>query len=124
MPLTGRHLKAGFALFFAFMIEAWEMLILSYVSSDIEREFAVSSTSIGFLISAMFFGMIPGALAWGFWIDRHGRKPACILSLAGYGALSALSAMAPNYWMLWGLRCLSGLALAGILVTFSSTSKS
>ncbi|MGP4014299.1 MFS transporter [Saccharopolyspora sp. 5N708] len=117
MPLTRQHLKAGIALFFAFVIEAWEMLILSYVSSPIEREFSVGPTSIGFLLSAMFFGMIPGALAWGWWVDRNGRKPACIISLGSYGIVSALSALAPNYWSLWGLRFLSGIALAGILVT-------
>lgn len=117
MPLTRQHLKAGFALFFAFVIEAWEMLILTYISSAIEADFAVGATSIGFLISAMFFGMIPGALAWGVYVDRRGRKSACILSLAGYGVISALSAIAPNYWTLWSLRCLSGVALAGILVT-------
>ncbi|ADD44851.1 MFS transporter [Stackebrandtia nassauensis] len=117
MPLNRRHLMAGFALFFAFVIEAWEMLILSYIASDVEAELQVGDTAIGFLISAMFFGMIPGALAWGVYVDRKGRKPACVISLAAYGVISAVSALSPNYWTLWSLRLLSGVALAGILVT-------
>lgn len=117
MALNRRHLKAGFALFFAFIIEAWEMLILAYSAPAIEDDLKIGATSMGFLISAMFFGMIPGALAWGVWVDRLGRKSACIVSLAGYGVISALSALSPDYWTLWSLRLLSGVALAGILVT-------
>ncbi|MGH8880344.1 MAG: MFS transporter, partial [Stackebrandtia sp.] len=52
MPLNKRHLMAGFALFFAFVIEAWEMLILSYIATDVEAELNVGDTAIGFLISA------------------------------------------------------------------------
>lgn len=117
MPLTRRHLLAGFALFFAFIIEAWEMLILAYIAPAIEAEFAIGDERIGFLLSAMFFGMIPGALLWGVWVDKRGRKQACMLSLAAYGVLSAMSALSPDYWTLWGLRFASGFALAGILVT-------
>lgn len=117
MPLTSRHLLAGFTLLFAFVIEAWEMLILAYSASAIEAEFSVGAGHIGLLLSAMFFGMIPGALAWGIWVDRHGRKSACMISLAAYGVASAASAVAPSYWTLWSLRFISGVALAGILVT-------
>lgn len=117
MPLTRQHLKAGFALFFAFIIEAWEMLVLSYISPAVKSGLGVGTSSIGLLISAMYFGMIPGALLWGVYVDRTGRKSACIISLASYGLISAASAFAPNYWTLWGLRCASGVALAGILVT-------
>lgn len=117
MPLTREHVKAGFALFFAFVIEAWEMLILAYIAPAIAEDFAISASQVGFLLSAMFFGMIPGALAWGAWVDYLGRKRACIASLTAYGLISAVSAFSPNYWTLWGLRFASGVALAGILVT-------
>jgi len=117
MPLTRQHLKAGFALFFAFIIEAWEMLVLSYVSPAIKSGLSVSTSGIGLLMSAMFFGMIPGALLWGLYVDRIGRKSACMISLAGYGVFSAASAFSPDYGMLWALRFVSGFALAGILVT-------
>lgn len=117
MPLTRQHLKAGFALFFAFIIEAWEMLVLSYVSPAIKSGLGVSTGAIGVLMSAMFFGMIPGALLWGLYVDRIGRKSACMISLASYGVFSAASAFSPDYGMLWALRFVSGFALAGILVT-------
>ncbi|GHJ42097.1 MFS transporter [Streptomyces sp. TS71-3] len=116
MSLTREHVKAGSALFFAFVIEAWEMLIVSYVSSSIRADFHIGAAAVGLLLSSMYFGMIPGALLWGAVTDRIGRKMTCIWSLAGYGFCCAASALAPNYWSFCAARFCSGFALAGILV--------
>jgi putative MFS transporter len=114
MPLTREHAKAGFALFFAFIIDAWELLILSYVATPVEHEFRIGPALIGWLLSALFLGMIPGAILWGPVTDRIGRKAACIISLAAYGAVSLVSAASVSFWMLWITRFLAGFAVAGV----------
>lgn len=116
MRLTREHVKAGGALFFAFVIEAWEMLIVSYVSSSMSDDFHIDAAAVGLLLSSMYFGMIPGAILWGAVTDRIGRKKTCVWSLVGYGICCAASALAPNYWSFCAARFCSGFALAGILV--------
>lgn len=113
VPLTSQHWKCLFALFFAFVIEAWELLIIVYVSTAIATDFGLSATQIGTLISAVFLGMIPGCLMWGTVSDRIGRRRVVIWSLALYGIFALLSAFSVSYSMLFGLRFLAGFALAG-----------
>ncbi len=117
MPLTRQHWKAGFALFFAFVIEGWEMMIVVLASPLIASDFDLSPQRIGSLMGAIYFGMIPGCLIWGVIVDRLGRKKALVATLASYGVTSLISAASPTYTILWGTRFVSGLALAGIMVS-------
>jgi MFS transporter, putative metabolite:H+ symporter len=114
MPLTREHAKVGFALLFAFIIDAWELLILSYVAIPVEQQFHVGPALVGWLLSALFLGMIPGAILWGPITDRIGRKSACIISLAAYGVVSLISAASVSFWMLWATRFLAGFAVTGV----------
>jgi putative MFS transporter len=116
MPVTGQHWKAGLALFFSFVIEAWEMMIIILVSGSIAAEFNLSAAQIGSLIGSIFLGMIPGCLIWGKIVDKIGRKKSMIISLILYGIISILSAISVSYEMLWWLRFTSGLGLSGVLV--------
>lgn len=116
MPLTKAHWVAGLALFFSFVIESWEMMIIIFNSASIGVEFGLGTAEIGRLIGAMFIGMIPGALLWGKLIDRLGRRTSLVLSLALYWPLPLLSAFATSYEMLMWLRGIGGVVLSGALV--------
>ena len=116
MPLTRTHIIVGLVLFFTFVIESWEMMIIILASGSIAAEFRLETAQIGTLISAIFIGMIPGALIWGKLVDRLGRKTCMVWSLAIYGLLPILSAFAPDYQTLLVLRFICGLVLSGVLV--------
>lgn len=116
IPLTRTHVVVGLVLFFTFVIESWEMMIIILASGSIAAEFKLDTPQIGSLISAIFLGMIPGALIWGKLVDRLGRKTCLVWSLALYGVLPILSALAPDYQTLWVLRFICGVVLAGALV--------
>ncbi|GAA3467310.1 hypothetical protein GCM10018965_018620 [Nonomuraea roseola] len=119
MPFTRRHVLIALALFIAFVIESWEQLALIYVSGDLGESFGIDEAGIGIVLSAVAFGMIPGALIWGPVSDRIGRKPAAFWSLLAYGVIAFASAFAPNMATLVTLRVASGLALAGVYtITF------
>ncbi|MCX5138679.1 MULTISPECIES: MFS transporter [unclassified Streptomyces] len=119
MSLNRSHLLAALALFMAFVIESWEQLALVYVSGDLGDAFAIDEGRIGWVLSAVALGMIPGSLVWGPVSDRIGRRAVCLWSLAAYGVIALASALAPNFTLLMAARFLSGLALAGIYtVTF------
>lgn len=115
-PLTREHLKSCLCLFVVFAIEAWEMMIIVYTASFIGKEFQLDAVSTGNLIGAIFVGMLIGALIWGTFSERLGRKRTIILSLVSYGVISLISAFAPNYPVFYILRLLSGVAAVGMLV--------
>jgi putative MFS transporter len=116
LPLTRVHLKCCVALFVAYVIEAWEMMIIVYASPAISREFPITPIEVGSLIGAMFVGMLIGSLGWGALADRIGRKKSVVWSLLGYAAISLASAFAPSLTALYFLRVLSGVVAAGMLV--------
>jgi putative MFS transporter len=117
MPLTREHWKAGVALFFSFVIEAWEMMILIICADLIATDFKLPPDRLGSLISSIFLGMIPGCLMWGKVSDLVGRKKSMMASLGSYGVLSLLSSMSPSFGILWWTRFASGVAIAGVLVS-------
>ena len=116
LPLTREHLKCCFALFFVFVMEAWEMMIIVYTSPLIAREFKLSSVAVGNLMGAMFVGMGIGSIIWGPISDRIGRKKTIISSFMLYGILSLASAFSPDYSTLYALRLMCGVAAAGVFV--------
>lgn len=116
LPLTAEHLKACLTLFAVFVIEAWEMMVIVYTSPLIARDMGLDAQAVGHLIGAIFVGMGLGALLWGAVCDRIGRKGTIVWSLGLYGAASMLSVFSPDYATLYGLRLLSGLAGAGMLI--------
>jgi MFS transporter, putative metabolite:H+ symporter len=116
LPLTFEHVKSCLALFFVFVIEAWEMMIIVYTAPLISRDFHLSPVATGNLIGAIFVGMAIGTVFWGPVADRIGRKKATIWSLVLYGLISTLSVFSPDYATLYGLRLLSGVAAVGMMV--------
>lgn len=116
VPLTRTHLQCCLVLFLVFAIEAWEMMIIVYTAPLIAAEFSLDALAVGHLISAMFIGMLLGALGWGKVAERVGRKRAIIWSLGAYGVISMASAFAPDYATLYALRLLSGVAAVGMMV--------
>ncbi|MEM7612055.1 MAG: MFS transporter [Pseudomonadota bacterium] len=116
MPLTRNHWLAGGTLFMTFVIESWEMMIIIFSSGAIAAEFGLSTQQTGSLISAMFLGMIPGALLWGKLMGPLGRKQCLLISLGCYGVFPLISAFAVSFEMLWVARFLCGIVLSGALV--------
>lgn len=116
LPLTMQHFKSCLALFFVFVIEAWEMMIIVYTSPQIAKEFSLDAFQVGNLIGAIFVGIGVGSIIWGMLIDKLGRKMTIILSLILYGIVSLISVFSPDYGVLYATRFLSGVAGAGMLV--------
>ncbi len=116
MPLTKTHWIAGLTLFVAFVIESWEMMIIIFSSGAIGADFEMDTVQTGSLIGAMFLGMIPGALLWGKLSGVLGRKQCMIWSIGLYGMFPLMSAFAPSYEALWGIRFVCGIVLSGALV--------
>lgn len=114
--LTRQHFAVGFVLWVAFAVEAWEMLQLAYIATGVEADLQISAAQLGFVISSLFFGMIPGALVWGPIVDRIGRRASCMWSLGIYGLITLASSLSPTFEVLVAARIVGGFALVGLFV--------
>ncbi len=112
LPITWLHLVVFMvgSLGFAFdLVEVSLGNVLSAVFSA--PPYSVESTQLSWLLSAMFIGAIPGALAAGWLADRYGRRTAMIAVLLVLFVTSIAAAASPDITSLIISRTLSGLAL-------------
>jgi DHA1 family bicyclomycin/chloramphenicol resistance-like MFS transporter len=71
-------------------------------------------------LTACLLGLAVGQLVFGPLTDRLGRRPPLLVGLAVYLVASVACALAPNIWVLIGLRLVQGLSgSAGIVVARS-----
>ena len=97
------------------MIDGFDIVVISFVASEIATEWALSPATLGVLFSAGLAGMTIGSLFISPMADRFGRRPiilAC-LSITTVGMVASAFASTVNQLML--LRLLAGMGIGGIL---------
>eukprot|EP00960_Hanusia_phi_P000352 9744-Hanusia_phi.AAC.1 len=86
--------------------DAIEILSLSYIIPEIETE--IAAWSLGALSSAVFAGMLVGALVGGFTSDVLGRRPVLMCSMLLNAIFTALFALASGEFVMVALRFFTG----------------
>ncbi len=66
---------------------------------------------VGGLLCVTLLGWATGGVLAGILADYVGRKRMRMYSILWYAAFTGLTALAPNYWVLLGMRFLTGLGL-------------
>ncbi|EKX55521.1 hypothetical protein GUITHDRAFT_62632 [Guillardia theta CCMP2712] len=98
--------------------DAIEILSLSYVIPEIETE--IAAWSLGALSSAVFAGMLIGALVGGFLSDVIGRRPVLMCSMLLNAIFTALFALAAGEYVMVVLRFFTGFGVgASVPVVFA-----
>lgn len=70
---TFQYLLLGYA-GLAWMAEAMELMLLSFVGPAVLEEWGLSNAEESFISSAVFAGMLVGAYSWGILSDTRGRR--------------------------------------------------
>lgn len=117
MPFTKTHLFVGFILFFVSVIEAWEAMLIIFVSSTIAGDFGLTPLQEGSLIGAIYLGEIPGTYIWALVADKLGRKKTLMYSLLIFAVVSLITPFSVDFTMLYITRFVAGLALGGVMVS-------
>jgi DHA1 family multidrug resistance protein-like MFS transporter len=68
----------------------------------------------GLLIAGSQLCQTGAAPLWGRLADRVGRKPMVVRAEIGLGVILALTALSPNIWYLFAMRCMVGLFAGNI----------
>lgn len=94
-------------------MDAFDYFIVVLVYADIAKTFDISKTEVAFVTTATLFMRPVGALLFGLWADRIGRRIPLMVDVAFYSVVGFLCAFAPNFTVLMVLRLLYGIGMGG-----------
>ncbi len=116
-PLTRFHYRLLGLGSFIYAFTAMNVLLIATVLTPIISEFNLAKQPLisGLLLSAGYIGMFVGALTFGIFADRIGRKKTLLLTISLMAVFTALNAVAPDPSTMGILRFFAGIGLGGAL---------
>jgi len=94
-------------------MDAFDYFIVVLVYADIAKTFHHTRTEVAFLTTATLLMRPVGALLFGLWADRVGRRLPLMVDVTFYSLVGFLCAFAPNFTVLVILRLLYGVGMGG-----------
>src|SRR5215469_172747 len=113
LPWSTFHIVVTIALALGWMLDAFETNIIGSILGQVSKLWQLSPTQGGSLVSAWVLGMFVGAVVFGYYSDRLGRKKLFIFTLVWYAAFSVITAFSWNYYSLLAFRFLAALGVGG-----------
>jgi SHS family lactate transporter-like MFS transporter len=101
------------ASFLGWTLDAFDFFVLIFVLPTVARDFHRSIPDIAFTITATLAMRPVGALIFGWFADRYGRRLPLMVDVIFYSIVEVLSGLAPTYgWFLF-FRALYGIGMGG-----------
>src|ERR1700741_448355 len=94
-------------------MDAFDYFIVVFVYADIAKTFHISKAEVAFVTTATLVMRPVGALLFGMWADRVGRRTPLMVDVMFYSVVGFLCAFAPNFTVLVILRLLYGIGMGG-----------
>jgi putative MFS transporter len=113
LPTSWWQVKARIIVGVATFFDAFDALAIASILPVIVPLWKLTPPQIGLMISAGFLGQLLGALLFGWIAERYGRMTAMIWSIALFGAMSLVCALAWDYNSLLVFRTIQGIGLGG-----------
>lgn len=111
--LNADQRNAFLAAFLGWTMDAFDYFLVIFVYADIAADFGRSKTAVAFLTTATLAMRPVGALLFGLWADRVGRRVPLMVNVVFYSVAGFLCAFAPNFTVLVILRLLFGIGMGG-----------
>src|ERR1700734_566631 len=112
-PLTKEKRNSFIAALLGWTMDAFDYFLVVLVYADIARTFHHTKAEVAFITTATLFMRPVGALLFGLWADRVGRRTPLMVDVIFYSVVGFLCAFAPNFTVLVILRLLYGLGMGG-----------
>ncbi len=94
-------------------MDAFDYFIVVFVYTDIATTFHRSKAEVALVTTATLVMRPVGALLFGLWADRVGRRLPLMVDVVFYSVAGFLCAFAPNFTVLVILRLLYGIGMGG-----------
>ncbi len=101
--------------FLAMFADGFDISALSFAVPALTRLWQVPPQAFGIALSASLFGILFGALSFGYIGDRFGRRPAIIAGCIIYGVATLAITGAADINQLTALRFVTGVGLGGLM---------
>ncbi len=111
--LTADQRNSFIAALLGWTMDAFDYFIVVLVYADIAKTFHHSKTEVAFVTTATLIMRPVGALIFGLWADRVGRRLPLMVDVMFYSVVGFLCAFAPNFTILIILRLLYGIGMGG-----------
>jgi SHS family lactate transporter-like MFS transporter len=111
--LTKDQRNAFIAAQLGWTMDAFDYFIVLFVYADIAASFHMAKTDVAFITTATLVMRPVGALLFGLWADRVGRRIPLMTDVVFYSIIGFLCAFAPNFTVLMILRLLYGIGMGG-----------
>ena len=118
IPVSWFHYKILLLCGVAFMTDAMEVSLLSYLSTCAGDEWNLSTNDRATITSLVFGGEIVGTLFWGRFADEYGRRKSYLIGCFLISAGGILSGLSPSYGWLLFFRFIVGFGVGGSTVPF------
>src|ERR1700757_2038747 len=112
-PLTNDQRNSFIAALLGWTMDAFDYFLVVLVYADIAKTFHHTKTEVAFLTTATLLMRPVGALLFGLWADRVGRRRPLMVDVGFYSVVGFLCAFAPNFTVLVILRLLYGIGMGG-----------
>lgn len=116
-PMRGFQYLAVLVCILLNMIDGFDVLVMAFTAASVSREWGLSGSQMGMLLSAGLVGMAAGSLLLAPLADHWGRRRLILFCLLLSGAGMLLSALAGSPLQLALLRGLTGLGVGGVLAS-------
>src|ERR1700759_4091513 len=113
LPLTNDQRNSFIAALLGWTMDAFDYFLVVLVYADIAKTFHHSRTEVAFLTTATLLMRPVGALLFGLWPPRVGRRLPLMVDVIFYSIVGFLCAFAPNFTVLIILRLLYGIGMGG-----------
>ncbi|HEY1791238.1 MAG TPA: MFS transporter [Verrucomicrobiae bacterium] len=113
LPWCRFHTVVTIALALGWMLDAFETNVIGSVLGQVTKLWQLTPNQGSSLVSAWVLGMLVGAIVFGYFSDRLGRKKLFILTLIWYAGFSVVTAFSWNYFSLLAFRFLAALGVGG-----------
>jgi MFS transporter, SHS family, lactate transporter len=111
--LTADQRNSFTAALLGWMMDAFDYFVVVFVYADIAEDFGISLTQVAFITTATLVMRPVGAIIFGLWADRMGRRIPLLVDVCFYSLVGFLCAFAPNFTVLLILRMLYGIGMGG-----------
>ncbi|WP_380175584.1 MFS transporter [Kineococcus sp. DHX-1] len=111
--LTPDQRNAFAGAFLGWTMDAFDYFIVVLVYAEVSKDLGVPLTTMALLTTATLVMRPVGALLFGLWADRVGRRTPLVVDVLFYSVVGFLCAFAPNFTVLFVLRLLYGIGMGG-----------
>ncbi len=107
----------------------YDLLLITYVYSELEKVFNLNYFEISILFSLGLIGRVIGGMVFGKYADTIGRKPVLMIGTGGYALFQGLMAFSPNVILLFIFRLIEGVFMgaewtAGTVIAYEQAPRS